>query len=80
MHPASSILFLIGYGLALPILFRLGSIVKKQNGLALVGHQLGLAIATTGWLLRSKPMIAAVHVAVMIAARIWFRLGQPSDN
>jgi hypothetical protein len=72
VHPVSTALFLLGYGLALPIAFRLPSVVAEQNRLAIWGHQLGLLVVTLGWVLRGSVAMAIVHLAWMALASVWF--------
>lgn len=84
MHPVSTALFLLGYGLSLPIVFRLVSIIAQQQRLAFAGHQVGMAIALLGWILNGRVMMAAIHAVWIIAARIWFgtasRSGSPKPT
>ncbi len=72
MHPISTALFLVGYGLALPIAVKLSSVVAEQNRLAIWGHQLGLLIVTIGWVLRGAIAVAVIHLAWMALASLWF--------
>ena len=72
MHPISTALFLVGYGLALPIASRLATVVADQNRLAIWGHQLGVLIATAGWALRGAVAVAVVHLAWMAFVSVWF--------
>ena len=44
MHPLSTVLFLAGYGLALPLAGRIATIVGNQQRLAFAGHQVGVLI------------------------------------
>lgn len=76
MHPVSTALFLLGYGLALPIGLRMTAIVSQQHRLAFVGHQVGVAIALLGWVLRGSVVIALIHVVWLVGARVWFQLGR----
>lgn len=75
MHPVSTALFIVGYGLALPILFRLVRIIAAQNRLAFAGHQIGMVIALLGWILNGRVMMAIIHGLWIIGARLWFGLG-----
>jgi hypothetical protein len=79
VHPVSTALFLVGYGLALPIGMRLGWVVRSQHRLALTGHQIGVGIAVVGWLLRGSIGLVIAHVAWLVAARIWFALGAAEE-
>lgn len=72
MHPISTALFLVGYGLALPIATRLPTVVANQSRLAIWGHQVGLLIAALGWVLRGGILMAVIHVAWMAFASVWF--------
>ena len=74
MHPLSTALFLLGYGLALPIAARLPTVVANRNRLALWGHQFGVIVATGGWLVRGRVIMAVVHVVWLIVANAWFAL------
>lgn len=78
MHPVSTVLFLLGYGLALPIVARLTAAVAQQHRLAIIGHQVGMTIAAVGWLLRGRVVFALVHLAWMIGVRIWFAARAPA--
>lgn len=72
MHPLSTALFLLGYGLALPIGARLPAVVANRNRLALWGHQFGVIVAAGGWLVRGRIVMAVVHLAWLFAANAWF--------
>lgn len=72
MHPISTALFLVGYGLALPIATRLPTVVANQSRLAIWGHQFGLLIAALGWVLRGGILVAVLHLAWMAIASVWF--------
>ena len=72
MHPLSTVLFIIGYGLGLPVAVRMVSVVNGQHRLALAGHQIGMTIAGLGWLVRGSVTMAFAHLAWMVAVRIWF--------
>lgn len=79
MHPISTALFIVGYGLSLPIAFRLISVVGQQQRLAFAGHQIGVAIALLGWLLTGRVAITVIHGLWLIGARVWFHLaGRPA--
>ena len=69
----STLLFLIGYGLVVPIAAFRSRIKPKMLATAFGGHQLGLGIAALGWLLRSNVWVAAAHVAWAVVARVWFQ-------
>lgn len=72
VHPLSTVLFIAGYGLALPIGSRLPTIVANQQRLAFAGHQLGVLIAFVGWLSRGSFVMATLHVIWVVATRIWY--------
>jgi hypothetical protein len=72
VHPASTVLFLIGYFLAIPIAFRMPRVVEQQHRLALTGHQVGVTLAMLGWLSRGAVTMAVIHVVWMIGVRVWF--------
>lgn len=74
MHPVTTALFLLGYGLALPVGARLSVVVREQNRLALAGHQIGVIVALLGWGLRSSWAMVVLHGLWLVGARIWFRL------
>jgi hypothetical protein len=76
VHPVSTALFLLGYGLSLPIVFRLTRIIATQNRLAFAGHQVGMAMALVGWAVSGRVLMAVIHGAWLIGARIWFGLGE----
>ncbi len=77
MHPLSTALFLLGYGLALPIAARLTTVVGRQQRLAMRGHQAGVLLATLGWVLRGQILVAGIHVLWLIGAYAWFELKRP---
>ena len=79
MQPASTLLFFVGYLLALPIALRMTSVVAKRHRMALTGHQIGVGLATAGWLTRGGVVVALIHVAWMIGVRVWFS-ANPSSN
>lgn len=72
MHPLSTVLFLAGYGLALPLAGRLTAIVAGQQRLAFAGHQVGVVIALLGWLVRGSFVMALLHLVWVVAARLWY--------
>lgn len=79
MHPVSTALFLLGYGLAVPIAMRMVSIVAAQHRLALTGHQIGVGLALLGWLLRGSIVIMVIHILWLLGVRIWFGMGGPNE-
>lgn len=74
MHPVSTVLFLVGYGLALPPIFQWARVIQKRSSLALAGHQLGMGISMLGWFLRGRVSIGVAHLVWMVAAKIWFEV------
>lgn len=72
MQPVSTLLFFVGYLLALPVALKMTTVVAKQHRMAFAGHQIGVGIATLGWLSRGSFVIALIHVAWMIGTRVWF--------
>lgn len=80
VQPASTLLFFIGYLLALPIAFRMPQVVAQQHRLAMTGHQTGVAIATIGWLTRGSFVVALIHVAWMVGVRLWFSMNPSSSS
>ncbi len=70
VHPASTALFLIGYGFSLPVLLRIVTVLRSGNRLALYGHQVGMLMAGLGWLLRGQVGVAGLHLVWMIAVRL----------
>ena len=75
MHPLSTALLLIGYGLSLPIGAKLPAVVHSRHRIALVGHQLGVLIVTGGWLLAGRTVIAVAHASWFVVVRVWFWYG-----
>ena len=80
MQPVSTLLFFVGYLLALPIALRMTTIVAKQHRMALTGHQMGVFLATVGWLTRGAFVMAIIHAAWMIGVRIWFSANPGSNS
>ena len=74
MHPLSTVLFLAGYGLALPLAGRIATIVGNQQRLAFAGHQVGVLIALIGWLTRGAFVVATLHAVWVIATKIWYAM------
>jgi hypothetical protein len=72
VHPLSTALLLVGYGLALPLAGRLPAIVQQQQRLAMAGHQAGMMVAMIGWISRGGYVAGAAHAVVMIGVKIWF--------
>lgn len=72
MHPLSTVLFIAGYGLALPLAGRLGTIVAGQQRLAFAGHQIGVVVALLGWLVRGSFVMATLHAVWVVGARLWY--------
>lgn len=56
------------------------NVVAKQHRMALTGHQLGVFLATAGWLTRGAVVIAFIHVAWMIGVRVWFSANPGSNS
>ncbi|MGI9596474.1 MAG: hypothetical protein ACR2QK_09955 [Acidimicrobiales bacterium] len=77
MHPLSTALFVLGYGLAIPIAGRLPTIVAGQQRLAMWGHQAGILLAAIGWLLRGQVLIAFAHLIWLVIAYVWFEVKSP---
>jgi len=80
VHPLSTVLFLAGYALALPLAGRLTTIVAKQQRLAFAGHQVGVVIALLGWLVRGSFVMAMLHVVWVVAARLWYAKGERRER
>jgi len=80
MHPLSTALFLVGYGLALPIGARWRYVTQTGNRLALWGHQAGVFLALAGWVTKRGLVIAGVHVVWLIAASMWFSYAAPTSK
>ncbi len=72
MHPLSTVLLALGYGLSIPIVARLTQLKQHRNRLAIVGHQVGMTIALVGWATRGRVVMVLIHLGWMIAVRIWF--------
>lgn len=72
MHPLSTILFIAGYGLALPLAARLSAVIAGRQRLAFAGHQVGVLIALLGWLVRGSIVMALLHVVWVVAAKLWY--------
>ena len=75
VNPMVTALFLLGYGLALPVAFRMTSVVLRRNRLALWGHQVGLLLAAAGWFTRGSVLVAFLHLGWVALASIWFEIG-----
>lgn len=75
MHPVSTALFVLGYALALPIASKLPALIAAGHRLAFWGHQLGIVIASLGWVARGQIPVVVGHVAWLVIVHIWFRLG-----
>lgn len=73
VHPVSTLLFLVGYGLVLPIAVRRTKVPEKFLNAAFAGHQFGLFVAACGWVLSGRLWIAVAHLGWAVAARIWFQ-------
>lgn len=80
VQPVSTLMFFVGYLLALPIAFRMTSVVAKQHRMALTGHQTGVGLAAVGWLTRGAIVIALIHVAWIVGVRIWFSANPGSNS
>ncbi len=68
----STVLFIAGYALALPLASRLTTIVNGQKRLAFAGHQFGVGVALLGWLVRGSYVMALLHAVWIVVARLWF--------
>ncbi len=83
MHPVSTLLLVIGYGLALPVALRAGSIPPRLRRLGLAGHQIGMIIAALGWAVRSNVILAVAHLVWALVAKIaisWMLARQPTER
>ena len=80
MHPLSTALFLLGYGLALPTGARWRHVVRSGNSLALWGHQLGVLISLLGWLIKGRMPMVLLHIVWLVGAKIWFSLASPTQH
>lgn len=76
VHPLSTLLLLLGYGLALPIGARFRAIARKQSRVAFTGHQVGVGVATLGWAFRASLGLVVAHLVWLFAARLLFAWGQ----
>jgi hypothetical protein len=74
VHPLSTALFLLGYALAVPIVSRLPGIIARQQRLAMWGHQLGVLLAASGWLLRGQVAVALIHGVWLVVAYSLFEV------
>lgn len=75
MQPVSVLLLLLAYPPFLLTLARWREIARGGARLAALGHQISGWIVVVGWLLAGRPLIAAVHAAWLVIARIWFAVG-----
>ncbi|MEM8922582.1 MAG: hypothetical protein AAGD35_03700 [Actinomycetota bacterium] len=80
VHPISTALFLVGYGLSLPIAARMSAIVRRQHRVAFAGHQIGVVVAMLGWVLSGRLVMAGAHVLWLIGVRLWFAVGAPNKT
>lgn len=80
MHPVSTALLLLGYGLAIPIGLQMTKIVQRRHRVALTGHQIGVVLSLLGWVLRGSIIIGAIHLLWLIGVRLWFQLGRPTES
>ncbi len=51
---------------------KIGTVVRKQNRLAMLGHQFGLLIAGLGWIVGGRPQLIWIHLLWAVAAIVWF--------
>lgn len=75
MHPLSTVLLLLGYGLSMPIGLKLSDVVGRQNHLALLGHQAGLIVVIAGWVMAGRSLVAVAHAVWMALVRVWYWYG-----
>lgn len=80
MQPVSTLMFFVGYLLAVPIALRMTSVVARQHRMALTGHQVGVGLATVGWLTRGAAVVAIIHIAWMVGVRLWFSANPGSNS
>lgn len=80
MQPVSTLLFFVGYLLALPVAFRMTKVVEQQHRMAFTGHQLGVFLAIVGWMSRGTFVVAFIHAAWMIGVRLWFSAKAGSNS
>lgn len=78
MNPVALLLLVVGYGLALPIATRFPTVVRTGNRMALVGHQVGVAVAAVGWVVGGRTPLLWLHVLWLLVAAIWFNWRNPS--
>jgi hypothetical protein len=70
VHPASTALLLLGYAMALPVLARFGRVLRGRHRMALFGHQIGMLLAASGWMLNRQTVLALLHLLWAITARM----------
>lgn len=74
MNPAATLLLILGYSLALPIMVRWTVTVGWRRTMAVRGAQVGLLIAGAGWLARGRAVIGVAHLLAGLALPFWIPL------
>jgi hypothetical protein len=72
VSPLSTALFVLGYGLSLPIIARLGEVRATGNRLAIAGHQFGISVCLLGWAIQGRIIMALLHLVWLVTVRVWF--------
>lgn len=75
VHPLSTVLFALGYGMALPVLAQIRVVWHRQRRYAMVMHQAGFVLAALGWLLRGRVALAVLHLLGLVIIKIAWSLG-----
>jgi hypothetical protein len=75
VQPVPVLLCLLAYPPFLLTLARWGDIVRSQARMAALGHLIAGFVVVVAWLLAGRPAFAAIHVAWLVVARLWFAAG-----
>lgn len=76
MEIAAGVALVVGYGAALPIMFRLRTIFAKRQQRWFAAFLVALAVIVVGHLLAGRPIAAAINAAgAGLLAYAWRRTG-----
>jgi asparagine N-glycosylation enzyme membrane subunit Stt3 len=77
MEMVAAVLVLLGYGVALPVIFRMRRVFDERRGGWFAVFMAAMAIIVTGHSLAGRPLAAALNGAgALIMAGAWWEMGR----
>jgi len=73
----AAFLLVAGYGVALPVMFRLRAVFAERKAQWFVVFEVAVALVAAGHLLAGRPIAAAINaVAAVVLAGVWWEIGR----